>query len=85
MNDRKQNNDSINSEFDYSGNQISVNNANLYKINKALLQHVEEGIFFVNEELLIINQYSLSLEKIFGLVDLESKNFITLLEKMLNQ
>jgi hypothetical protein len=80
MNDQKQNNESINSKIDYLNNRESVNYTNSDKINRALLQHVEEGIFFINKELLIDRQYSLSLEKIFGLVDLESKNFINLLE-----
>ena len=80
MNDQKQNNDSVNSELDYPGHRKLVNTTNSDKINKALLQHVEEGVFFINEEFLINDHYSLSLEKIFGLVDLENKNFINLLE-----
>jgi len=52
----------------------------LEKVTYNILKNALDGIFFLNKRMEIQDYYSQSLEKILGIVDLNEKNFINILE-----
>ncbi|UCF65458.1 MAG: hypothetical protein JSW33_06405 [bacterium] len=52
----------------------------LEKVTYNILKNAVDGIFFLNNRIEIQTYYSLSLEKILGIVDLNGKDFIHILE-----